>query len=94
MWGKGRLKFFVGFPRIHSTIITMINTTTTTINNYVEALTTRAEQMGGLSYAMGYLYSTLKALKLQSYELEILAKDAAALNTLIKLDNQHRDNRG
>ena len=94
MQGKGSLKFYVGFPRIHSTIITMINTTTTTINNYVESLTTRAEQMGGLHYAMGFVHSTLAALKLQGYELEILAKDAAALNTLIKLDNQHRDNRG
>ena len=72
----------------------MINTTHTTINNYIEALATRAEQMGGLHYAMGFVHGTLASLKLQGYELEVLAKDAAALNTLIKLDNQHRDNRG
>lgn len=93
MQGKGSLKFYVGFPHIHATILTMSNTDTTT-SDYVKALTTRAEQMGGLHYAMGFLNSTLAALKLQGYELEILAKDAAALNTLIKLDNQHRDNRG
>lgn len=66
----------------------------TTVRNYVEALIIRAEQMGGLHYAMGFVHSTLAALKLQGYELEVLAKDTAALNTLIKLDNQHRDNRG
>jgi len=47
------------------------------INDFVEALTERAEMSGDgrLEYAMGYLYSTLKALKLQSYELEVLQSD-------------------
>jgi hypothetical protein len=70
-----------------------MNDNNTTVSNYVEALTTRAEQMGGLHYAMGFLHSTLAALKLQGYELEVLEKDTKAINTLIKLDNQHRDNR-
>jgi hypothetical protein len=66
----------------------MINTTNTTINNYLEALTARAEESGDgrLEYAMGYLYTTLKALKLDSYELETLQRDADNLYKLMKKD--------
>ena len=49
------------------------------INDYIEALQERAEQSGGLDYAMGFLYSTLKNLKLQSYELEQLQLDTKNL---------------
>lgn len=56
------------------------------INNYIEALTTRAEMSGDgrLEYAMGFLYSTLKTLKLDSYELESLQLDTRNLNNLIQ----------
>ena len=66
----------------------MLNTTNTTINNYIEALTTRAEESGDgrLEYAMGYLYSTLVALKLDSYELETLQRDTNNLYKLMKKD--------
>ena len=58
--------------------------TNTTINNYIEALSQRAEMSGDgrLDYAMGYLYTTLKALKLQSYELDILEQDIKNLKKL------------
>jgi hypothetical protein len=66
----------------------MLNTTSTTINNYLEALTARAEESGDgrLEYAMGFLYSTLVALKLDSYELETLQRDADSLRKLMKKD--------
>ena len=66
----------------------MLNTTSTTINNYLEALTARAEESGDgrLEYAMGYLYSTLVALKLDSYELETLQRDTNNLYKLMKKD--------
>lgn len=56
-------------------------TTNTTINNYLEALAQRAEMSGDgrLEFAMGYLYSTLQALKLQSYELDVLQRDTQHL---------------
>ena len=52
------------------------------INDYIEALQERAEQAGGLDYAMGFLYGTLKNLKLQSYELEQLQLDIKNLRKL------------
>ncbi len=57
-------------------------TTEVTINNYIEALVQRAELAGDgrLETAMGWLYSTLKALKLQSYELDLLKLDTQLLN--------------
>jgi hypothetical protein len=82
----------VGFPHIHATIITMSNNTETTIINYTEALKDRTEQMG-LDYMRGFLFSTLMSLKLQSYELEQLILDTKTLSNLVKMDNQHRDNR-
>lgn len=63
----------------------MMNNTESTIHNFVEALTQRAEMSGDgrLEYAMGYLYSTLKSLKLDSYELELLQRDTQNLKNLI-----------
>ena len=51
------------------------------INDYIEALTQRAELAGDgkLETAMGWLYSTLKGLKLQSYELDLLKMDTSLL---------------
>jgi hypothetical protein len=62
-------------------------TTHNTINDYIQALLERANQVGGLDYAMGFLYSTLKDLKLQSYELEQLQKDTENLRDLIAEEN-------
>ncbi len=60
--------------------------TNTIINDYIEALQDRAEQAGDgkLEYALGYLYSTLKTLKLDSYELEQLQSDTQNLRILAK----------
>lgn len=63
-----------------------MDTTHTTINNYIEALSKRANQVGGLDYAMGFLYSTLKDLKLQSYELCRLQADTETLKELVAMD--------
>jgi hypothetical protein len=62
-------------------------TTHNTINNYIEALRERANQVGGLDYAMGFLYSTLKDLKLQSYELDRLQAGTETLKELTAKDN-------
>ena len=64
-----------------------MNTTHDTITDYIQALRNRANQAGGLDYAMGFLYSTLKDLKLQGYELERLQKDTENLSNLITQDN-------
>jgi hypothetical protein len=64
-----------------------INATHNTINNYIEALQERANQVGGLEYAMGFLYGTLKDLKLQSYELDRLAADTETLKDMTAEDN-------
>lgn len=55
------------------------------INDYIEALSERAEMAGDgkLDYAMGFLYSTLASLKLQSYELEVLQQDIQNLKKLV-----------
>ena len=60
--------------------------------NYTEALKARTEHMG-LDYMRGFLFNTLKSLKLQTYELEQLILDTKTLNNLMKMDNQHIDNR-
>ena len=52
------------------------------IHDYIEALQERAEQAGGIDYAMGFLYRTLKNLKLQSFELEQLQLDIKNLRKL------------
>jgi len=64
-----------------------MTTTHNTINDYIKALRERANQVGGLDYAMGFLYSTLKNLKPQSYELELLQKDTENLRNLIAEEN-------
>ena len=53
----------------------------TIINDYIEALTQRAELAGDgrLGTAMGWLYSTLKALKLDASELNLLKLDTSLL---------------
>jgi hypothetical protein len=58
--------------------------TNTLINDYIEALGQRSEMSGDgrLDYALGFLQGTLKALKLQSYELEVLQKDTLNLKQL------------
>ena len=57
----------------------------TIINDYIEALTERAEMAGDgrLDYVMGFLQGTLKTLGLQSYELDVLKRDTANLRDLI-----------
>lgn len=57
---------------------------TTIIQDYIEALGQRSEMVGDgrLDYALGFLQGTLKALKLQSYELEVLQKDILNLKHL------------
>ncbi len=64
-----------------------MNSTHNTITNYIEALRERANQVGGLDYAMGFLYSTLKDLKLQSYEIDRLQADTETLKELVAKDN-------
>jgi hypothetical protein len=48
----------------------------TVINDYLEALTKRAESAGDdrLGIAIGYFHEALRALKLQEYELETLQR--------------------
>lgn len=48
----------------------------TIINEYLEALTNRAESAGDdrLGVAIGYFHEALLALKLQGYELETLER--------------------
>ena len=64
----------------------MNTTANTIINDYIKALSERAELAGDgrLDYAMGFLQGTLKYLKLQSYDLESLQQDTKNLNNLIK----------
>jgi hypothetical protein len=53
-----------------------MNNGTTIINDYLEALTKRAESAGDdkLGIAIGYFHEALRALKLQGYELETLER--------------------
>jgi len=57
----------------------------TIINDYLEALTERAEMAGDgrLEYVMGFLQGSLKTLKLETYELEVLQRDTVNLRKLI-----------
>ena len=61
--------------------------TITTINDYIEALMERAELAGDerLEIALGYMFETLKAFKLQSYELEVLQNETKKLQEINKL---------
>jgi hypothetical protein len=63
----------------------MNNYANTIINEYLEALTERAEMTGDdrLAFAKGFLEGTLKTLGLQGYELEVLQRDTANLRELI-----------
>jgi hypothetical protein len=62
-----------------------MNDTNHIINNYLEALTERAEMAGDerLAFAKGFLEGTLKTLGLQGYELEVLQRDTDNLRNLI-----------
>lgn len=55
------------------------------INDYIEALSERAEMAGDdkLAFVAGFLEGTLKTLKLQSYELEVIKRDTINLRKLI-----------
>jgi hypothetical protein len=62
-----------------------MNNTNHIINDYLQALTERAEMAGDdrLAYAMGFLEGSLKTLGLQGYELESLQRDTDNLRNLI-----------
>jgi hypothetical protein len=59
-----------------------MNKTNTIINDYLEAVAKRAD--GNLDYALGYICSTLGALKLQDYELEVLQQDTKNIKKLMQ----------
>ena len=48
----------------------------------LNALKERAEQAGGLDYALGFVYSVLRDLNLDQYERSILRKNTATLHEL------------
>ena len=56
------------------------------IQEFVEALMSRAEQQGSgqLGYVAGYLTSFLETLKLGTFERELMMKDTDALHKSIK----------
>ena len=60
----------------------------TLVDTFIRALKERAEQCGGLDYAMGVLYSTLLDLNLQGYEAERLKQNIATLHELIDYHNK------
>ena len=66
-------------------------TNTTTVSTFLKALKERAEQAGGLDYAIGFLHSTLTAMNLQGYEEQILKKDTVNLHGLIDSYNSNTD---
>jgi hypothetical protein len=59
-----------------------MNKTNTIINDYLEAVAKRAD--GNLDYALGYICSTLGALKLQDHELEVLQQDTKNIKKLMQ----------
>ena len=63
-----------------------MNESQTTINDYINALQERSNQVGGLDYAMGYLYGSLTSLQLQQYELDRLKMDTKILKDLTVAD--------
>lgn len=79
--------FCLTCPPTPSNINTVMNDAHKTIDSYIKALHKRSTQVGGLDYALGFLYSTLMDLKLQGYELERLMADTATLNDLIDKEN-------
>ena len=66
----------------------MNNDKHTLVDTFTRALKERAEQGGGLDYAMGFLYSTLLDLNLQGYEAERLRQTTATLHELIDKHNK------
>ena len=66
-------------------------TNATTVSAFLKALKQRAEQAGGLDYAIGFLHSTFSELNLQGYDEQILMRDAAHLHGLIDSHNATTD---
>ena len=68
---------------------------TNIINDFLEALDERASQVGGLNgghqYIIGYLNGTLKDLKLQEYELNVLKRNTEQLNRIIEEEKKVLD---
>ncbi len=62
------------------------------IRDYLEALDERASQVGGLNqgqqYIIGFLYGTLKNLKLKGYDLEILERVTKQLKGMIQSEKE------
>jgi hypothetical protein len=52
-----------------------------TINDFTQALKTYIDK-NGVDCGMGYLFSTLKSLQLQSYELEKIQRDTKHLQEI------------
>lgn len=65
-----------------------LNDKHTLVDTFTRALKERAEQTGGLDYAMGFLYSALLDLNLQGYEAETLRRNTAILHDLIDEHNK------
>jgi hypothetical protein len=63
----------------------------TLVDTFTRALKERAEQGGGMDYAMGFLYSTLLDLNLQGYEAERLRETTATLHELIDKHNKEME---
>lgn len=57
------------------------------INDFIEALEQRARQVGGIGYAMGFLYGTLMSLNLKSHELDQLQISTKHLHELHEESN-------
>ena len=65
----------------------MNNSTHDIVNNYVEALRARTNQIDEEAYTFRFLYSTLMDLKLKEGELDRLMADTETLNELIDKQN-------
>lgn len=81
-WSYGLGNILLKCPNLSLKINPVMNKTNTIINDYLEAVAKRAD--GNLDYAMGFLCSTLGALKLQDYELEVLQQDTKHLKKLMQ----------
>ena len=66
-------------------------TNQTLLNNFTNALKERAEQAGGLDYALGFVYSVLRDLNLDQYERSILRKNTATLHELADKHNKEME---
>ena len=69
-----------------------INSMNDIICDYLDALDERANQVCGLNqgqqYITGFLCGTLKDLKLQEHELDILKRDTKRLKQIIESENK------